>query len=149
MARTTRIEAGWAVLLRDLSSSDSRALTSGERSDELMRLADHPLLLRQHLLRASVNTPLSPLILNVAVLASSQTRRDEGERPGKLAGFICTQRDGSETGSPVAFQPSEADLELALDLGRHSTDDAPAQGLGKSLAALIRSVLIALRCVAE
>jgi len=148
MAKMARIEAGWANLLRDLSSSDSRAAT-GERVDELTRLADHPLLLRQHLLRGSMGAPHPPLILDVAVLASSQAQRDGDVRPGKLAGFTSPDADGPETGSPMAFQPSDADFDLALDLGRRSPDDAPTGGVAVTLAALIRSVFTALRSFAE
>ena len=144
-----QIEGEWANLLRDLSSSDARVLATDESADNLMRLRDHPLLLRQHLLRETGDPPHQPLRMDIAVLASSDHVRIEGARQQKsLSDSAFAERADREAGSPFAFEPSEADRELSLNESGRSPDGATACGVRHRLAGIIRHAVKFARLVA-
>jgi hypothetical protein len=117
MAQTERLPSEAAKALRDISQSGSRQRAGDDREDELMRLADDPLMIRNFLMRqeTAMAKPLAPRSeLPVSSAFQLQLSQDKGQYPGLKAKYAQRERKLEPSLTPETFAPSAEDREQAI-----------------------------------
>jgi hypothetical protein len=117
MAETERPPSEAAKALRDISQSGSRQRAGDDREDELMRLADDPLMIRNFLARQE-SASLKPLAQRGELSASTalhlQLSHDTRQHAGLKTMYAQRERKLDPSLAPEAFAPSAEDREQAI-----------------------------------
>ena len=117
MAETERLPSEAAKALRDISQSGSRQRAGDDRADELMRLADDPLMIRNFLARQE-SASLKPLAQRGELSASTalhlQLSHDTRQHAGLKVMYTQRERKLDPSLAPEIFAPSAEDLEQAI-----------------------------------
>jgi hypothetical protein len=117
MAETERLPSEAAKALRDISQSGSRQRVGDDREDELMRLADDPLMIRNFLIRqetASLKPRALRSSLSVNAALQLQLSHDTSQHAGLKAMYTQRERKLDPSLAPEVFAPSAEDREQAI-----------------------------------
>lgn len=119
MPQTEPGKNGDAIILREISQSESRQALHEDQGATLMRLAANPVLLNSYLLRSRSSDPPEALSLLRRISPFS----DSGSLVSTYAArsrtdYVPHQPAWDVQSSPEAFYPSDSDKAQALDAGR-------------------------------
>jgi hypothetical protein len=117
MAETEPLASEAAKALRDIGQSGSRQLAGDDREDELMRLADDPLMIRNFLSRQEAMSPKPPVLPGgLSAGAALQLQKSSDNRRTQSLKAMYEQRERKLDPSlvPEIFAPSSEDREQAI-----------------------------------
>ncbi len=136
---------GAAELLQDVGRSGSRYVYGDDRDDELMRLSDAPLMIRDFLDRQDRGGQDMPQRLSDIPPSAAlylQQARAVPRQAGLVALYIQRERRLEPSFAPEAFRPSATDCSEAISAQLTALWEWSLSGLMRRLLVLIGLILV-------